>query len=140
MGAERRRRNPFWEGDLWDCANVKSSCAPLLFSQGQKEEAAGCRPAKLHVDFIVNCIKRLHIKNFIYHLRVVRENAVGDKSSPGSSDSIVASVVACCLFVARCSLFVLPLFYLYFPEAGTQGLSIAEGVRFLAQHLVDALG
>lgn len=35
-GQRRRRQNPFWEGDLWDCANVKSSCAPLLFSQGRR--------------------------------------------------------------------------------------------------------
>lgn len=82
-GQRRRRQNPFWEGDLWDCANVKSSCAPLLFSQAReerwrgegelrlKELPAACAAAgktKLHVDFIVNCIKRLHIKNFIYHL------------------------------------------------------------------------
>lgn len=36
-----------------------------------KAEGAACAAAgktKLHVDFIVNCIKRLHIKNFIYHL------------------------------------------------------------------------
>lgn len=38
------------------------SCCPT--AAGNRQPPA----TKLHVDFIVNCIKRLHIKNFIYHL------------------------------------------------------------------------
>lgn len=53
-GQRRRRQNPFWEGDLWDCANVKSSCAPLLFSQERvqraerEKELNALLPAKLN--------------------------------------------------------------------------------------------